>query len=216
MENIWQDIIFTPIGGFIVVFFGTMLLFAEVLVRGRFILGLLGLATASLYFMPHVQDGHALWMAGIYILGILLVVLDGKVIGDGTIAAIGLILMVFALAIPSPSILYGAAVVTAFIIGAFGSLLFLKFLPKRRVWSKLALHDALTSEQGYNSINEEFRALDGKEGIADTDFRPAGTISINGRKYSALSEGQWIKKGTRLLVSNVDGTRILVRKVEEQ
>jgi len=210
----WQEFIFYPLGGFLLIFFGTMLLFAEVLVKGRFLFALSGFLTISLYFVAHVQEGHALWMVSIYLLGILLVILDGKVIGDGTIAGIGSLLMLVALALPSPTFLYGLSVVTAFILGTIGSFLFLKLFPRRDVWSKLTLKDSLSSEMGYNSINSGYVDLIGKKGIAETDFRPSGSIMIDGKVYSAVSEGKWIKKGTPLMVAKVDGTKILVQLAE--
>lgn len=209
-----QQIIFLPIGGFLVIFIGTLLLFGEVLVKGRFLFAITGLLTISAYFSAHVQEGLAFWIVGIYLVGILLVVLDGKVIGDGTLAGIGIILMLIALALPSPTLLYGLLVITAFVLGTISSSLFLKLFPRRDLWSKLALHDALTSEEGYNSMNQEYAGLVGKQGIADTDFRPSGSILVDGKMYSAISEGKWIKKGTRIVVQNVDGTRILIKPSE--
>lgn len=215
MGHAWNEFIFQPFGGFIVVLVGTLLLFAEVLVRGKFIFGLIGVTSLSLYFMAHIQEGLALWMGGLFLLGILLVVLDGKFIGDGTIGGIGLLLMLVSLAIPSPSIFYGIAVATAFILGALGSLLFLKYFPRRQLWSKLALNDTLSSEKGYNSINQGYTSLVGAEGVAQTDFRPTGTIKIDGKLFSAVSEGKWIKKGAPLKVNHVSGARILVEEIEE-
>jgi membrane-bound ClpP family serine protease len=215
MENSWNDFIFVPLGGFIVVFIGTLLLSAEVLVRGRFIFGILGFSSISLYFMSHIQEGLALWMAGTFLIGIVLIVLDGKFIGDGTIGGIGLLLMLVSIAIPSPSIFYGIAVATAFIVGALCSFFFLKYFPRRQLWSKLALKDTLSSERGYNSINEGYTSLIGAEGTAKTDFRPSGTITVDGKLYSAISQGRWIKKGAKIKVSHVSGTRIKVEEIEE-
>lgn len=212
----WQAFIFQPFAGFILIFLGSLLLFSEVLVKGKFILGLLGFLTISTYFYAHISEGQAMWMGILFIAGILLLVVDGKFIGDGTLSGIGLILMVVAIAIPSPSFFYGLAVVTAFILGICASFLSLKLLPKRDVWSKLMLKDTLSSEQGYNSMQESLKELVGREGIAETDFRPSGTIRIDDKLYSAVSDGKWIKKGTALVVSEVNGIRILVQEKEER
>ncbi len=216
MDNFWLDFISQPLGGFVVILIGTFLLFGEVLVKGRFILGLTGFVVMSLYFTHHVQDGQALWMAGLYILGILLLVIDAKFIGDGTAGVIGVLLMIIALAIPSPTVLYGAAVVTAFIFGAFCSLLLMKILPKRDLWSKLTLKDELTEEKGYTSLRKGYKELEGKEGMAMTDFRPSGTMRVEGEQHSAVSDGEWIGKDARIKVINVSGARILVRRIEEK
>ncbi|EGL82630.1 protein of unknown function DUF107 [Caldalkalibacillus thermarum TA2.A1] len=216
MPGTWQQFIFQPLGGFIIVLAGTLLLFAEVLVKGRMVFGLLGLGAISLYFMAHMQEGQMMWMGILYLAGIMLIMIDGKFVGDGTVAALGLILMLVALAWPSPSILYGVGVAIAFVLGAAGSLMFLKFFPRREVWSKLTLKDSLSSEKGYNALNEGYKQLVGKEGIAQTDFRPTGTIKIEGKLYSATTEGIWVKKGTRLKVVKVSGTHILVQAQDEE
>ncbi|QZT35468.1 nodulation protein NfeD [Caldalkalibacillus thermarum TA2.A1] len=180
------------------------------------VFGLLGLGAISLYFMAHMQEGQMMWMGILYLAGIMLIMIDGKFVGDGTVAALGLILMLVALAWPSPSILYGVGVAIAFVLGAAGSLMFLKFFPRREVWSKLTLKDSLSSEKGYNALNEGYKQLVGKEGIAQTDFRPTGTIKIEGKLYSATTEGIWVKKGTRLKVVKVSGTHILVQAQDEE
>jgi membrane-bound ClpP family serine protease len=212
---VWEGLIAYPVGGFLVVLIGTMLLFAEVLVKGRLILGLIGLTAIGLYFAAHTEEGQLLWMAVLFAAGIILVIIDGKLVGDGTLAMIGIVAMIIALAWPSPSILYGAGICVAFVSGACLALLFPKFMPRRQVWSKLALKDALTSEKGYNSLNEAYKALLHKEGVAQTDFRPTGTIKIEGQTYSATTQGIWVKKGTRLKVVKVSGTHILVLPVDQ-
>lgn len=212
----WQVFIFQPLVGFILIFLGSALLLSEVLVKGKLILGLLGFLTISTYFYAHINEGLALWMGILFLVGILLLVVDGKFIGDGTLSGIGLILMIVAIALPSPSFFYGLAVVTAFILGICASFLSLKFLPKREVWTKLMLKDTLSSEQGYNTMKESYKELIGREGIAETDFRPSGTIKIDDKLYSAVADGKWIKKGSALIVTEVNGIRILVQEKEQE
>ncbi|GAA0362877.1 NfeD family protein [Bacillus horti] len=216
MTNSWYDFIFTPAGGFIVVFIGALFLFGEVLVKGRYVFGFIGLAAMVLYFSAHIQEGVAMWMGITFLIGMVLLILDGNFIGDGTVGGVGLLLMVVSLALPSPTIIYGVFVVAAFIIGAVCALLFPKFFPRRDMWSKLMLKDTLSSESGYNSLNESYRSLVGKEGVAATDFRPTGTIKIDEVIYSGVSEGRWIKKGAKLVVREVSGTRILVEPIESE
>lgn len=212
----WQEFLITPLGGFFIVLVGTMFLTAEVLVRGRLFFGLLGLVFIVLYFAAHMEEGKLYWMALLFAIGILLVIIDGKLVGDGTLALIGSVAMLIALAWPSPSILYGVGVSVGFVSGIGLAFIFPKFLPKREVWSRLALKDALTSEKGFNSLNEAYKALEGKEGVAQTDFRPTGTIMIEGQTYSATTQGLWVKKGTRLKVTKVSGTHILVVPLHDQ
>ncbi|TDQ41709.1 NfeD family protein [Aureibacillus halotolerans] len=202
--------------GMAVILFATMFILGEILVKTRGILGAIGLLLMLLYFSYHVSGGALVWMVAIYIIGIALILIDGKLLNDGTLAIIGTLMMIVAIAVPSPSLTYGVAVTIGMMIGVAGALFLLKVFPKRNVWSKLALKDRLTSEAGYNSINLSYKELVGKEGMTMTDFRPIGTVRINETDYSAVSSGQWIKQQTTVNVVAVDGTKIVVKPQTEE
>jgi membrane-bound ClpP family serine protease len=210
-----MDFLLIPSVGFLILFLATLLLIGEMLVKVRGLFGLLGLALITTYFVFHISGENVLWILLLYTVGLFLVFIDGKFINDGTVAIIGLIMMVAAVAIPAPSIMYGILSSFGLIIGAALSPLFLKVFPSRDMWSKLALKDRLTSEQGYNSINKSYELLVGKHGLSTTAFRPVGTIEIEGNHYSAISDGEWIEKNVEIVVVQVDGTKILIKKVEE-
>lgn len=201
--------------GFFVVLMGTLFLFGELLVKAKGIFAILGIGIMSIYFSFHIGGDTGFWVILLYIVGLLLIIVDGKAIGDGTVAILGILLMIFGLAIPSPSILYGVLVSMGFLLGGFGALLFLKVFPSRNIWSKMTLKDKLSSEAGYNSINTNYGNLLGKRGTTLTPFRPTGTIVVEGEKYSATSESQWIDKDVAIEVISVDGTRIVIKKVED-
>ncbi|MGO4887184.1 NfeD family protein [Anaerobacillus sp. MEB173] len=200
--------------GFLVVLLGTLFLFGELLVKVKGLFGLLGVAIMTFYFSYHLVDGGTgLWIVLLYVLGLILIIFDGKVTNDGNIALLGLVLMILGLAIPTPNFIYGALVTFGFLLGAFGSLLFLKVLPPRNLWSKMTLKERLTSDLGYNSMNESYRTLVGKKGRTITPFRPTGNIDIEGKNYSATSDGQWLEANVEIEVVSVDGTRIVVKKL---
>ncbi|MDQ0299714.1 membrane-bound ClpP family serine protease [Salibacterium salarium] len=201
--------------GFLVVFFGTLFLMGEMLVKAKGLFALLGIAFMSLFFSFHIDAGGNMWIIILYVIGIALIVLDGKVISDGTIALFGALLMGIGLAVPTPSVTYGVLVVFGYITGLFGSGLFLKVFSSRNLWSKMTLKDQLGSEQGYNSMNQTYKELEGKEVKTLTPFRPTGTIIFEGRHYSATSGDQWLEPGEMVKVISVDGTKILVRRSEE-
>ncbi|MCT8139716.1 nodulation protein NfeD [Anaerobacillus sp. CMMVII] len=201
--------------GFLVVFLGTLFLFGELLVKVKGLFAILGIAIMATYFSYHITvgSGMGLWVAVLYLCGISLIVIDGKFITDGTVALLGIFLMILGIALPAPSILYGFLVAMALIIGALASALFMKVFPARNIWSKMTLKDRLTGELGYNSLNASYRELVGKQALTTTPFRPIGTIEIEGKYYSATSDSQWLDAGTNVEVISVDGTRIVVRKI---
>lgn len=193
---------------------GTMFLIGEILVNMRGLFALLGIFSISLYFYFYLTDFiTVVIMFIIYIVGLLLILIDGKFLGDGTLGIIGIVTMIISVAITAPNFTAGLYAVVGLIIGLLVSLSFLKFLPRRNVWSKLMLKDRLTEEEGYTTLTEEYASLVGKKGVTITDLRPVGTVRIDEKEYSCVSEGQWIHKGTDVIVAEVDGTKILVKKL---
>ncbi|RSL30922.1 nodulation protein NfeD [Salibacterium salarium] len=201
--------------GFLVVFLGTLFLMGEMLVKAKGLFAVLGIAFMSLFFSFHIDAGGSMWIIILYVIGICLIILDGKVISDGTIALFGALLMGIGLAVPTPDVTYGVLVVFGYLTGLFASGLFLKVFASRNLWSKMTLKDQLGSEQGYNSMNQTYKELEGKQAKTLTPFRPTGTIIFDGRHYSATSGDQWLEAGETVRVLSVDGTKILVRREEE-
>lgn len=210
-----MSLLMLPAVGFFILLLATLFLVGEMLVKTRGLFGILGLALITTYFVFHNTGDHLIWIVALYVGGLFLVFLDGKFINDGTVAIIGVIMMVAAVVIPAPSILYGVLSAAGLIVGGLLSPLFLKVFQSREMWSKVALKDRLTSEQGYNSLNSSYATLVDKRGKTITPFRPVGTIEVDDKHYSAVSDGEWIESGIEIVVVKVDGTKILIKRVEE-
>ncbi|WP_164216126.1 NfeD family protein [Virgibacillus sp. YIM 98842] len=194
---------------------GTLFLIGEVLVNARGFFALLGIGFITVYFTAYVETGSFILMLIMYFAGLLLIVIDGKLLNDGTLATLGLASMLISVALAAPDLTSGLYAVLGVLVGGAASFLFLKVFKRRNLWDKLTLRDQLTKEAGYNSINETYEQLVSQEGITLNDLRPVGTIRINNKDYSAISNGQWIEKGTEIKVVQVDGTKILVEKVKK-
>ncbi|MFB4166488.1 NfeD family protein [Virgibacillus sp. JSM 102003] len=199
--------------GFVITGFGTLFLIGEMLVNMRGFFGLIGLGFITVYFAVYLETGSFIIMLIVYLIGLLLIIIDGKIINDGTLATIGLACMLTAVALTAPNLYAGMYAVIGVLLGGFSSLFFLKVFKRRDMWSKLTLVDQLTKEAGYNSMNEEYEQLLNEEGKTVSNLRPVGTVQIKNKNYSAISNGQWIPKNTYIKVVDVDGTRILVEKI---
>jgi membrane-bound serine protease (ClpP class) len=53
--------------------------------------------------------------------------------------------------------------------------------------------------------------LIGAEGVAATDLRPSGTADFNGEKLDVVTEGEYIRAGTRVTVLRTESYRHIVR-----
>lgn len=69
---------------------------------------------------------------------------------------------------------------------------------------------SLDRERGYVSVPPR-PELEGAEGVALTDLRPAGAARIGGERLDVVSESGWIGAGTPLRVMRSDGYRTVVR-----
>jgi len=200
---------------FLLTGFGTLFLIGEVLVNMRGIFGILGIGFIVIYFSAYLEPGTVILMLIIYFVGLLLIIIDGKFVNDGTLATLGLVSMLTAVALAADDFTTGLYAVIGLLLGGAGSFLFLKVFKRRNMWGKLALTDRLTTEAGYNSMNKEYQSLVGQEGITLNVLRPVGTIRINNKDYSAVSNAQWITENTPVLVVQVDGTKILVKEISK-
>lgn len=200
--------------GFFITGFATLFLIGEILVNMRGLFGLLGIGFIVVYFSAYLDTGSFILMTIIYFAGIVLIIIDGKLLNDGTLSTLGLAGMLLSVALAAPDLTSGLYAVAGVLVGGFSSLLFLKVFKHRKMWSKITLKDRMTKEAGYNSMNQEYEKLLGEEGVTLNSLRPVGTIEVHATNYSAISNGQWIEKGKTIRIVQVDGTRILVDPVE--
>lgn len=82
------------------------------------------------------------------------------------------------------------------------------------LWKWLALHAEERTEAGYIGTGEHDGLL-GKEGVALTPLRPAGTGQIDGRRVNVAADGEYIEKDSPITVVEVEGNRVVVRKSDE-
>jgi membrane-bound serine protease (ClpP class) len=76
---------------------------------------------------------------------------------------------------------------------------------------KLRLSKTLNTEDGFISQGPELEKMIGKEGIAFTYLRPAGTALIEGKKVDVVTEGGMIDKDAAVKVIKVEGVKVIVR-----
>jgi membrane-bound serine protease (ClpP class) len=77
---------------------------------------------------------------------------------------------------------------------------------------ELVLDERQQNNDGYTSVVDKSKFL-GAIGVCTTDLRPAGTISIDGEPLDVVADGNFVKRGERVKVINVDGSRVLVRQI---
>ncbi len=79
----------------------------------------------------------------------------------------------------------------------------------------LTLDLAQRAEDGYVNLPTD-ASLIGATGEVYTALRPAGTITANGCRIDAVSDGTFIDKGARVKITEVYGNRVVVEAIETE
>jgi membrane-bound serine protease (ClpP class) len=103
-------------------------------------------------------------------------------------------------------------VIVSLLLAVLGSLLLLRFLPYLPFGRNLILMTELPAGEGFASAAQADRNLIGKKGTVVSPLRPAGIADIEGERIDVVSDGEFIELGAQIVVSRVDGNRIVVRR----
>lgn len=86
---------------------------------------------------------------------------------------------------------------------------------KLLAFSPFALRKRLTKESGVVSQDPATERFMGKSGKTSTDLRPSGMANIDGEKIDVVSRGEYIDKGSEIVVIEVSGNQVIVRLINE-
>lgn len=153
----------------------------------------------------------------LYVLGIVLLVIEGIVPGFGLPGIAGVICVIISI-IMITSNLYDALLLIISTIAIF--VIIIAGLYKLGYGSKylkfLILDKEQKREEGYTSSNKDYSSYLGKVGVTETPLRPSGVVIIEGNRVNAQSEGNFISKDSKVIVTHVDGMKIIVKNYEEE
>ncbi|PWG81788.1 NfeD family protein [Pararcticibacter amylolyticus] len=188
---------------------------------------LVAVVAALLFFAPLYLEGLAAhWEIGLFLVGVILLLLEIFVIpGFGVAGIMGIICIIGGLVlslvlndwfdftvtgseqISSAAMLVMGSMVLAIVVCVFVG----KSLLKTPVFQRLVLQDEQRSQMGYVSGRQRDEMLN-KTGYAKTDMRPSGKIEIEGKWYDAVSLDGYIDKGTEVVVEKQENYNVFVRK----
>jgi len=80
--------------------------------------------------------------------------------------------------------------------------------------SPVTLRKKLSKSDGFTSQSQELEGYTGFEGETVTNLRPSGTAFINGKRLDVIARGEYIEKGSRIVVSAVEGNQVIVKRKE--
>ncbi len=211
-----------PIVSSLLMTVGMLGIILEIRTPGFGIPGALGISSLALFFWGHWLVQLAGWEelmlfgAGLVLLFLELFVIPG--FGIAGVAGIGALLAGLSL-----SMIGGGAsweyiiravshVVFSLLLALLASLLMLRWLPRLPFGRRLILETGLGTGQMYASAPESDISWLGKQGITISPLRPAGIAEIQDQRIDVVSDGEFIESEAPIIVTRVDGNRIVVRR----
>jgi membrane-bound serine protease (ClpP class) len=157
-----------------------------------------------------------MWLAiGLAAAGAVAIIVEAFVPAAGLIGAAGLgsivasVVVVFRrVGTTAGSIYLGVVLVLVPVL----VVLYFRYFPRTFAGRWLISPHRQERDKGYTSYTpERYGELLGKEGVSLTIMRPVGTVLIEGRRYSAVTSGEYLEKDQPIRVVRIEGSRIVVR-----
>ena len=76
--------------------------------------------------------------------------------------------------------------------------------------SPATLSQTLSSQEGVISQNPRLESFSNQKGEALADLRPSGPALINNQRVDVVSRGEYIEKGSEIIVVKVTGNQVVV------
>ena len=158
-------------------------------------------------------------LEGVSALGIILMVIGFILVGIEMVmpgfsfpGIAGIVALIVSIFLTSKTIEQGI-ILTIIIIALLGVMLafILWLLSKGKISRAIVLTEELNKEKGYISSND-LNYLLGKKGIANTDLRPTGIGDFDGVTFDVISSGNYISKGTAIMIKEVKGSKLIVKE----
>ncbi|MEG1496255.1 MAG: NfeD family protein [Clostridiales bacterium] len=205
-----------PVVSGMLISIGLLGIIIELLTTAFGVAGVVGVCSFALYFTGHMVVNSAGWVAVVlFILGVVLMIIEGFVTpGFGIPGIAGGISVLASIYLVSSSWQVATiSIIVALIVACIIVGISMKNKKTRGIWKKFILHDKTDNESGYTSPNMDNMLYMGKEGVSLTPLRPAGEVDIEGNRVDVVTEGDFIEVGVKVLVTALDGTRIIVKRV---
>jgi membrane-bound serine protease (ClpP class) len=211
-----------PVVSSLLITIGMLGIILEIRTPGFGVPGVLGISSIALFFWGHWLVQLAGWeelllvASGLVLLAVEIFVTPGF----GLPGVLGIAALLSGL---SFSLVGGGAtwdfilkaasrVIFSLLLAVGASLVLLRYLPRLPFGKKLILETGLGAGEGYASPPETDRQWLGKAGTAVSPLRPSGIAEFDGERVDVVSDGEFIEPGAQIVVTRVDGNRIVVRR----
>lgn len=191
----------------------------EIFTVGFGLAGIVGGTCLVLYFAGHLVAGFTGWGAILlFLVGIVLLLVEVAMPGFGLPGISGILCLIAGIIITAPTLQIGLQSLVIALIGSWVLIaVALKLLTKRKFWNRLVLNLKFDKEKGYISQKEDNSRYLGQKARTVTPLRPAGIAVLeDGTRMDVVSEGGFVERDQPVVISRIDGPRIIVVKEPEK
>lgn len=210
-----MDIVSMPILQVLLLSIMFLAVFVEVKTGGTGAGIMLGIVAAGVFWgSQYIKGTMDLFQIALFLGGILCIIIEMLLPTIGLLAGVGVAAMLYSVVLALGGNMAAVSVLVISLMAAIAIFaLLVNQLPSSRLWKKFVLKDQSTSKRGYISAVEE-SYLVGQQGTVLTELRPSGSALIDGHSVDVVSEGAFIQKGEKIKVVSVNGSRVVVRRLE--
>jgi len=233
IEESWSEGIVRFLQPFlpILMLIGIGAVYTEIKAPGFGLPGIAGIICLGLVFFNQYLVGLAdytellIMLIGFLLLGFEAFVIPGfgiAGIAGLVIIAAGLVLSFQGFVIPDPTFPWEgkllmknlAMVMGSFMLAFLISLFTIRFILPRI--SKIIKGPYLdtTLKNSHADSKQADKVSVGQTGVASTFLRPSGKIKIGNQKIDAISQGEFIEQGTRIIVDKIEQNHIIVKPIK--
>lgn len=188
----------------------------ELFTPGFGIPGFIGVLAFGLYFFGHFIAGFAgMESILLFIAGMILIIIELFIPGFGIFGILGVIALIAGVVMAAYDAVFGLSVLLiAMVVTVLVIVVAARYMGGRGAWKKFVLSDKQQNEIGYVSQSSHKELL-GQHGRTVTPLRPSGAMLLNEKRYDVISEGGFIAANQPVVVVHVEGTRVVVRLVDD-
>jgi len=173
-------------------------------------MGVFSLALNVFSFVEGIETLQAI----LFIIGLLLLIVEIFTPGFGIAGGTGLILLILGIILTARTPFEAFVMVVILLLLVSGAVaLIMRSVKRGKLSKKLILWSAAKHEDGF-STSSDMSALIGKEGVAVTVLRPAGSGKFAEQRLDVVTDGTFIEKGTKIKIVRIEGRRILVESID--
>lgn len=144
----------------------------------------------------------------LFVIGCVLLAIEIMIPGFSLPGIAGIICIVIGIVLSVEDVYIGLISISiAIIIGFLTMFICIKKGFNSKYFNKIVLKKEIDS-----STSDDRKNLLGMTGTALTNLRPAGTVEIDNKKINVVTEGDFIEIGTKVVVTQVEGFKIIVKK----